>query len=899
MKKPAEAAREEIEALKGRLSGLADGPERVGVLLELARLLRFREPRAALPRLEEAARLASAAGDQSRVALSSYRLAQLHSHLGSPEQAAESAQRALAAARASGEPSDEAMAYRAMATVAQAKGEYAKARESFEKAIAASEAAGDREGRYGALQGLANVSYAQGRHLEALGFERQCLELADRPEQAAAVQMNIGLTLHGLGRLEESAGHYYRAMAICEEHGFALLSVARHNLGILYLTRNRLDEAADIFSQVVAEERRNPTEPAFLGCALMNLGVTHERSGNHAAAERAYTESAAILERTGRKDMLANLYGNIASLAVAEGRLDRARDYVERSYRLADELDLRPEQGDAWAIRARVRSEEGDAAGAKAAFEQAIGLLADNPESDKLARTRLEYAKHLVATGEPGKAGPLLRQALEAFRNLTVVTGSEEANRLLYELERPDGGEAALAGAVRGLAATGLEPNDFFARVLGMLCEGLGFESGVVLAGDRPVVLRGRPRVDRAVELCRQGEPRCGESELVLPVRAEGRALGGVFLSRSKPGAAEQGRAVLADIADCLSGPLGRQAELFAAPAGAEAEIPGLQYRGFVGANPVVLEALKTVVRVAGASIPVLIRGESGTGKELAARALHESGARRDKPFVAVNCAAVPEGLLEAEFFGIEKGAATGVVARRGKFEQADGGTVFLDEIGDMSAGLQARLLRVVQDKKVEPVGGGREVAVDVRVVAATNQPLEELIEQGRFRQDLYYRLNGVEIGLPPLRERRGDIPGLVRHFIARSNQRFGRELVGASEEAVGRLMAHGWPGNVRQLRHVVERSVVLARGRVLEVGDLPPELRRLEPVEASGATGGLREARRRVRAKAAGDLERAMIIEYLGRAEWNVSKAAELAGYSRAQFYRLMRRHEVVRPDQ
>jgi len=236
-------------------------------------------------------------------------------------------------------------------------------------------------------------------------------------------------------------------------------------------------------------------------------------------------------------------------------------------------------------------------------------------------------------------------------------------------------------------------------------------------------------------------------------------------------------------------------------------------------------EVLAAVCVVAGKVVPVLIRGESGTGKELVARALHESGARAGKPFVAVNCAAVPGNLLEAEFFGVEKDAVTGAAASKGKFETADGGTVFLDEIGDMSPALQAKLLRVLQEKTFERVGGRASIEADVRVVAATRQPIEELLAQGKFREDLYHRLNTVELLLPSLRERAEDVPDLTRHFIRRSNQEFGRNVAGVSPEVMSRFTTYQWPGNVRELEHVVERSVLLARGDTIQLDDLPPSL--------------------------------------------------------------------------
>ncbi len=241
-----------------------------------------------------------------------------------------------------------------------------------------------------------------------------------------------------------------------------------------------------------------------------------------------------------------------------------------------------------------------------------------------------------------------------------------------------------------------------------------------------------------------------------------------------------------------------------------------------VGSGPAMAEVFQTLARVAASPSTVLITGESGTGKEVVAQAVHWASDRSDGPFVAVNCAAIPEHLLESELFGHERGAFTGAVARRvGRFERADGGTLFLDEIGDMSLVLQAKILRVLEDRVVERVGGEVTTSLDVRVVAATNRDLQELICEGEFREDLYYRLAVVELELPPLRERGDDIRELALHFVAHFAERNGRPMEGITEEALHRLEDYSWPGNVRELRNVLDRAVLLSRGGVARSGDL------------------------------------------------------------------------------
>jgi two-component system, NtrC family, response regulator HydG len=228
----------------------------------------------------------------------------------------------------------------------------------------------------------------------------------------------------------------------------------------------------------------------------------------------------------------------------------------------------------------------------------------------------------------------------------------------------------------------------------------------------------------------------------------------------------------------------------------------------------------------------VLIQGESGTGKEGAARAIHERSGRKTGPFVAVNCAALPEALLESELFGYEKGAFTGAAGRKeGRFELADGGTLFLDEVADLSPVTQPKILRVLQEGEFERLGGTRTMRVDVRIVAATNQDLAQMVRDKRFREDLFYRLNVITINVPPLRDRREDIPVLAHHFVRVYAAKNNRKLEGLADEAVRQLEAYSWPGNVRELENVVERAVVLARGGRIEVADLPPEIAGATPL--------------------------------------------------------------------
>ena len=311
-----------------------------------------------------------------------------------------------------------------------------------------------------------------------------------------------------------------------------------------------------------------------------------------------------------------------------------------------------------------------------------------------------------------------------------------------------------------------------------------------------------------------------------------------------------------------------------------------------VGQSPAMQEVYKAVGRFAAEDVTVLILGESGTGKELVARALFQHSKRADKPFLAINCAAIPENLLESELFGHEKGAFTGADRQRiGKFEQANGGTLFLDEIGDMAAHTQAKVLRVLQDQQFERVGGREPVQVDVRLIAATNQRLDEMVTTGRFREDLLYRLNGITITLPPLRDRPDDIPKLVAHFIRLTNEKLGKSVQSATPEAMTRFVQHGWPGNVRELQNAVRYAVIRTLGDVLTPDCLPESL--LPNRTGAAAPVELADLRALVRALlTAGDadiyrrviheVDRVILAEALGFVDGNQVHASELLGISR-----------------
>ncbi|MDH3213274.1 MAG: sigma-54 dependent transcriptional regulator [Myxococcales bacterium] len=326
------------------------------------------------------------------------------------------------------------------------------------------------------------------------------------------------------------------------------------------------------------------------------------------------------------------------------------------------------------------------------------------------------------------------------------------------------------------------------------------------------------------------------------------------------------------------------------------ARVEGQERLGdLLGRSEPMQEVFHTLRRVAVARATVLIRGESGTGKELAAHAIHDLSPRRERPFVAVNCAAIPETLIESELFGHERGAFTDAVDRRiGRFEAASGGTLFFDEIGELSSGVQAKLLRALQERRIERVGSTRTIDVDVRVIAATNRDLDREVAERRFREDLYYRINVVPVALPPLRERREDVRLLASHFFERSRAEAGRPGLELASEVIAALERYPWPGNVRELENAIEHAVALCEGDVVRLDDLP------QAVVRAGRIEDLRQAVHAGRLgfeQASADFERELLLEALERTGWNQTRTAEQLRVTRRALKLKMDRYGLKPP--
>jgi len=321
-----------------------------------------------------------------------------------------------------------------------------------------------------------------------------------------------------------------------------------------------------------------------------------------------------------------------------------------------------------------------------------------------------------------------------------------------------------------------------------------------------------------------------------------------------------------------------------------------------VGNHPTMQKVLQLIQQVAGTKATVLVQGESGTGKELVARAIHFESDRSSKPFVVINCAAIPSTLLESELFGYEKGAFTGASkTKKGRLELADKGTLFLDEIGEMPKELQVKILRVLEEQKFQHIGGTGDIEVDIRIIAATNKDLRQAVEAGNFREDLYYRLKVISIAIPPLHERKEDIPLLVGHFLAKHREAFKKNVSGVSEEALGLLVDYPWPGNARELENVLVRAIVLSSSEWIGVEDLPGEIRGQKegiegkiPLDSQDLKRMKKIAQKRIKE----EMEKKFVEEALRQGEGNILRSAEKVGMDRRQFQNLIKRYGISKKD-
>ncbi len=716
-------------------------------------------------------------------------------------------------------------------------------------------------------------------------------------------QNNLGLLYEDMGDLEKAIEFFYRSLVEKEKSNErAGIPTCYNNIGEIYLKRGRLEKAIQLFEQAIktAEDVKAMPKKAE---ACGNLGNAHFLSGDYIRAMNYYVEDMNLSSEIDDKFELSEVYWRMGELLLATKEEKEAFDFIKKSVGLSSEIGAKKNEASAQRILGKYYAQQKDLANASNAFEQGIEILKEMGRCFELGKLYFDYGNFLVETGARDNALRYFREAATIFRKLEIVPESEAIERLLFQLELEKDRRLALIKSLSSLTSYLLPVSELAPKCLNLLQDAMVFDAGAFYSFETKPYVLGNITKEEAMKICRRGETEFTNLSVNLPLRLAGQEVGVLHLKWKTTPSFNLDPALFESIGNILSLALEHSRSRIGLKPTPIKEViakPIYRFEGLVGNGPKMLRIYDTILKVAPTKACVLIRGESGTGKEIIAKTIHNQSPRASKPFVTINCAAIPENLLESELFGVEKGTATGVTERKGKFEWAHTGTIFLDEIGDMSLSLQAKLLRVLQEKEFERLGGRKTIEVDVRIIAATNKDLEREIAKGHFREDLFYRLNVISIHLPPLRERKEDIPQLVNHFIKKFNVEMDRSIIGANQEAMEMILNYSWPGNVRELENAIERAVILVKQDTITLDDLPPVLTKSifeEPKHLLTATD-LKEAKENLPEDAKASLEKNFILQLLDRHNWNVTRAVKASGISRSKFYRLLEKYQIKRTE-
>jgi DNA-binding NtrC family response regulator/tetratricopeptide (TPR) repeat protein len=737
---------------------------------------------------------------------------------------------------------------------------------------------------------LAELLYRRGRYGEARVWADRALEAArqtgaDRIEvQARNILGKLALAQkepeHAASLFEENQAHAHHA-------GLAHLEAqALTNLAIAHLLRNDLGAAEQhclraIDLATLASDTRDRAIATENLAVLAHLRREYDRALEH------YLTAVKLLKRLGNRSMLVRLALNLGELYLSLGDRERARSFCDHASHLAGPGTPPPVTAERLVLRGRIEAAEGSTEAARAAFEGVVEIYEELGDV-RIVDVRLELAAVAVTEGDLTTARRML--------GLVPPQDGKRGAQLAYVqalLERAHGGQSVAAAALAVTAAERVGDDEKLLPALVLHATSLLDE------GETGLAARVLERARAADERLSRHVPRdAAEAWSSRSVRTELGALA-ARLAASVPSRSSE------------SVPPGRSTPPGGIPVGA-VRARERRHAAIVGSSPGIQQVLAVIEKVAMHDTIVLVRGESGTGKELVAEAIHSASPRASKPLVKVNCAALVETLLLSELFGHERGAFTGAQARKkGRFELADGGTLFLDEIGDISPKTQVALLRVLQEREFERVGGTQAIRVDVRIVCATHRDLEKMVREGTFREDLYYRLRGVTVDMPPLRRRLSDLPVLAARLLGRIAEERGETPRTLSDAALALLAQHRWPGNIRELENVLRSATLFAEGAELDASDLAAFAESFLPAEArpEPATGteGPRSAAdvehlvyERVRQGATSlfemkkNLERECIVRALEETNGNITRAAALLGMKRPRLSQLVKEYEL-----
>jgi Nif-specific regulatory protein len=874
----------------------------------------------AIALLKEAQAIWEALGNREQSASVLNSIASIYSLTGDHAKAKEFFTRTLAIFEEMGHIGRMAGVLNNLGVTAKNLGLYAEGVQYYERSIALKSQLGGRGLVASPLINLGNLNYMLGNFTAGLERCNESLEVTretgDRRAEINA-RLNIANCLGGLAHWEDSLARADEAVAATEELGVkdlhcdALLVSARARLRL-----ERYADAEAVLSRT-AEIARKLKDPEFEAVAESMLGELAWWRGERAAGDTHFMTAVGKLGRLESKHHLGLAYLDAGRCYGAHGEAASAVTYLERAREIFTSLGAR-----GWIIATGLAlgrfGAAHDPVGAAFALSEALELAeeAGDLAGQAEARERLRTLRAVAAEVSPGsylskqkltalyQVGSSLNQILELetliqkLLDLAVRNAGAERGALKLEVAE---GRPAIELARSSDGETLPQPD----RI------GRDIREEVIRSG--AALLARDPKSDELLRKFDSVKVDGATSFLCVPLKIKERLAGSLYLDNRRPGhlfsdddldfLVALGNVAAPAIENARLVEELRQAKELLDEENVELRrevSQRYQFDNFVGSTPAMEEVFAVVGKVARSRANVLIRGESGTGKELVAKTIHYNSDRSGGPFVKLNCAALPESLVESELFGVERGTATGVDKRIGKFEQANHGTLFLDEIGDMPLTTQAKVLRVLQEKEFERVGGRQSIAVDVRVLSATHKDLEEAIKNGEFRADLYYRLNVVPVSVPPLRRRRGDIPALVKLFLDQSAESEGKHISGLTRDAWEVIQNHPWPGNVRELQNVIAQAVVMCDGDKINAAHLPAEIRQGAAGAAEGGGGAGGTAMISVPAGAQPldrvleAAEEAAIKATLERVGGNKSRAADELGISRVTLYNKLKKYGI-----
>ena len=752
-------------------------------------------------------------------------------------------------------------------------------------------------------------------------------ERTDHKTNAADGYNNLGINLILIGQWHRAQEALERALALAtevDERG-AKVPMILDSLGELHMLRGDLDQAKDYLTRAVALATENGNK-WYAAQALRTLGRCYVAISNPENALAKAKEALTLAENIGDRAATCESHLIAAEAYLLMRQLDEcARELQRVSEETTDSATDLSFTGEAHRLNGMLNMARNDAAAAAQHFGSSVSIFDMLGDRYRAARAHLELGR-AYATILPDRAGEHLSRALNTFRELGARLDLSRAEEELKDLSRttPERiqGQSALTQLLTLRLAEAVASRELLLRELAAVMRQETGAQRVIITerGERGepkvVIATGCTAVEslkiagelEALEDATARERYCRKHDAeVILLKSSNAPPAKLYLAPRTHATLPKGVALE---------PLLRVVELgmdvCALRAGAQKsgshehadELTGTSLMpGFIHSSPAMTQLVEEVHKIRSSDVTVLVTGESGTGKELVARAIHAISSRRGKVFVPFNCTAVPKELSEGYLFGYRRGAFTGAISdSQGVIRTAAGGTLFLDEIGDLPLDVQPKLLRFLQEGEIQPLGEQRPIKVDVRIIAATNTDLEEMVSQGRFREDLYYRLNVIRLRVPPLRERRSEIPTIVNYYVNHYSAKFGRKDIQITPQAVDLLMVSDWPGNVRQLCNEIQRTVARAEdGTIITPEQLSPELKRTSSPTTPSTTASIAsipapnvQSAGGTLADALAEVERRMISAALRRHGGNISRAARELGLTRRGLYLKLERHEL-----